>query len=812
MNNVSSRWNSVHAKLLRTIIFSFSMGILISGAILLAVGNAVLRTHMIEGLNVSGKIFADRAVASLIFLDQHSARENMSVAADLEHLDKLCLYDREGTLFAAYTGRLLSGDCNKYAPSELRPRMESVQRSIGIYIPVVDGANMLGHLYMEANTQALSRSQWLFSMVLFAALTISLLVAYLLGNKLVSRSLLSLDALYKTSLVIADNPLSQERAKKISDDEVGRVVDVFNDVLDSFSRENNALTYSEKRFRLLAENSPIGVFLKKGYSDYEYTNSRWSDITNIESSNASTFISYIDAEDRARYQRLLDRAFRTDESQIIEFSFIGPGGIERELMEYVTPVTNDENESHYIGSLLDVTELKDAQDELVKLAFYDPLTHLPNRRYFRDHLENALLKASAEGRKIAIYMTDLDEFKKVNDSLGHDVGDQLLINIAQRLHLTLGDGDVASRMGGDEFMVLVEGADDEGRLEQFSKRALAALSATASADSQSIQVSGSIGISIYPDDARSSEELIRYADIALYHAKELGGGSVSYYSKELDQKIKSRIRLEQKLRIAIRENNLDVFIQPQYVAGTREVFWGEALVRWFDEDDGFIPPEIFVPLAEETGLIYEIGDFVLNRVLKLLSQEQEALAALGISGISVNLSAKQFFSTDFSGVIARKFDEYNVLPERVEFELTETTVMDDIDKAIIVMEALRDLGCRLSIDDFGTGYSSLAYLKRFPITSLKIDKSFIQDIPVDQNDVEISCAIIALAHSLGLSVVAEGVETELQAVWLASRECEYLQGYFLDRPMSIETLLARAKSEMASGRSAIDDPLPSDGR
>lgn len=792
MGKLRNRWNSLHSKLLRTILIAFVGGIAIAGVILVILINNIARTNMIDGLNITGKIIADRSAASLIFFDQDSAAANLETAKNRQNIDFLCLYDSDGGIFTYYSSIGDTNPCESNVTPVSSNQIFEVDGNISVYMPVIDQADLIGHLYMQANTKALIRNQWILSSILLLSLAASLLVAFVLGSRMVKRSLVPLDALTKTSSIIAENPLSEERADKKSDDEVGRLVDVFNDMLDNLASENRALVFSENRFRTLSENAPIGVFLKNELGEYEYTNSRWEEITGLDADSRRSYTSFIDKDDRQEYKEKVELATTKGKAETIEYRFQNPTCGNRVLMEYISPVADENDKKYFIGSLLDVTELKVAQFELEKLAFYDPLTQLPNRRFFRDHLDLAMVRAQKENKKIAMYMTDLDEFKKVNDSLGHDIGDDLLIDIANRLRSALHEGDVVSRMGGDEFMILLDNIEDPTRLDHASHRLLEALSTTANFGSQQIQVTGSIGIAIYPTDATTPEALMRYADMALYNAKGSGGNRVSYYSGELDRQIKEKVHVEQKLRKALEEKKLDVFIQPQYRSSDRSICWGEALVRWIDDEDGFIPPDVFIPLAEEAGLIYQIGDFVADRVIQLIAESGESLTALGMEGVSINLSAKQFFDPNFVKEVDGKIKSSGVSPERIEFELTETTVMDDVDLAVKVMRELRDLGCKLSIDDFGTGYSSLAYLKRFPITSLKIDKSFIRDIPDDQNDVEIACAVIALAHTMGLTVVAEGVETEVQAKMLAEQECEYLQGYFFDRPIPIEDLLSRA--------------------
>lgn len=607
---------------------------------------------------------------------------------------------------------------------------------------------------------------------------------------LVRRFSSSLSEMYRVGLMAADDPLCEKRVAKCFDDEVGRVVDVFNDLLDKVADDPCVFKFSEKRFRTLSDKAPIGVFLRNDLGQYEYTNSRWHEITGIEKS--MSFTSCVSAADVEHYESLVRRAFIEGKTQVVEFRFLNPVRGERILMEYISHVKDESGVGRYMGSLLDVTELKIAQSELEKLAFYDPLTLLPNRRFFRDHLDLAMAKSKKENIPLAIYMTDLDEFKKVNDSLGHTSGDQLLVDISKKLGAVVSDGDVISRFGGDEFIVLIDAAEDRRQLDNKAAAVLESMTTMVNHGTSKIQITGCIGIALYPDDANTPEELFRCADMALYAAKANGRNNYSYYSQALDRKVNEKIQLENKLRAAIVDDVLEVYLQPQYLSSTKKIYWAEALVRWKDTKEGFISPNKFIPLAEETGLIFDIGDLVLDKVLCFLSEYSSTLSVLGVQGISVNLSAKQFFDTDFKEKIRGKFQYHGVSPQLIEFEITETTVMDDVDRAIEIMESLRVLGCRLSIDDFGTGYSSLSYLKKFPITSLKIDKSFIRDIPLDESDVEISCAIIALAHNMGLSVVAEGVETEIQAQFMTKYNCEYMQGFYFDKPMPFSKLLERA--------------------
>ena len=802
--NLSRRLNSVYMKLLRSVAIAIALAILVSGLTVVAIGNQNAKSDLVQGLEVITQIIADRSAASLVFRDPGAARQNLTTAANKEGVEQLCLYDANGKLFSTFSVKPENSAC--FAQDDKTTQETNVvfkANTIWMRVPVMDQGDYLGQLVLISNTDELNNRQNLYMITIVSTLFVALVIALLISRRLVNHTLAPLSELYKTARTVSKDPLSHERAKKLSQDEFGRVVDVFNSMLDAFQDESKALAMSESRFRSLSESSPVGVYQKNAAGNYLFTNPAWNDITGLTKQDADGFVERIDVRDREQYLRTLANATDFGGTQVIEFQFVAGNGDRKSLMEYMSAVQSDEKRPTIVGSLVDVTELKNAQVELEKLAFYDPLTKLPNRRFFRDHLEFSIARAATEGKKIAVYMVDLDDFKKVNDSLGHDIGDALLVKIAVQLRDAVHEQDVVSRMGGDEFMLLLDNIDDPTKLESASKRILAALQTKMDLNGHKVQVSGSIGASIFPTDAKTPEELVRFADIALYNAKAKRGGRISYYSQDLDRKIKEKLRLEQKLRYAIEHDALEVYFQPQYKSSTRKMHWGEALVRWRDPEDGFIPPDIFIPLAEETGLIHLVGDFVLTTVCRKLNENQSVFGKLGIEGVSVNLSARQFFADDLIKSIQGILSRFDIEPSMIEFELTESMVMDDVGKAIQVMESIRDLGCQLSIDDFGTGYSSLSYLKRFPITSLKIDRSFIKEIPEDKNDVEIALAIIAMAHNLGLTVVAEGVETEVQVDFLAGNECEYLQGYFFDRPMPFDELFQRA-SQVRSIKSASD--------
>lgn len=784
--------STIKRRLMRSIGYTLIVAIVLVAGILTWVGSKDAKNNLINDLSVIGQIIANRSSTAMFFAefsDKEVIEENLQSAGFHADIVLICVYDQEGQLYHHYISKISSNTCAiKQSPIRAIQVLED-QDVLRVQVPILHSGDNYGFVEIFSNNEGANQAFIKFSLTLAFTLAVALFVAYFVGGALVTNSLIPLRELFRTSQDIAASPYANIRAAKRSNDEIGDLVDVFNQILDNLESDNAALTASESRFRVLAEHAPIGIFLKNQNLELEYTNERWSDITGLAKSQADAFTNNIDSKDSSLYESVQERARSQHTPQVIEYSYTTPLGMRRILMEHLAPLADAQGFQGFVGSLLDVTELKTAQMELEKLAFYDPLTELPNRRFFRGHLELTIAAAKKYDKKLAVMMTDLDDFKKINDTFGHDAGDRLLTQIGGRLKAAASSIDVVSRMGGDEFMVLIKNVENHSHLDHKAQSILSALSEKVEINGQLVEVGGSIGIAVYPTDAISYEELIRYADIALYNAKSQGGNAISYYSSDLDKRIKDKMRMEHKLRKALDAGSLDVFVQPIYDAHTRKIAKGEALVRWFDEEDGYIPPDVFVGLAEESGLIYDLGRIVLEKVCAFISSNREKLQSLGMNSIAVNLSARQFFATQMVTAIRNMFSQYNIEPETVEFELTESMVMDDVDQAIGIMRAIRKLGCHLSIDDFGTGYSSLAYLKQFPINTLKIDQSFIKDIPDDKNDVEIAYTIIAMAHNMGLDVVAEGVETKEQWQLLKDQKCDLLQGYYFARPMRMEDIL-----------------------
>lgn len=433
-------------------------------------------------------------------------------------------------------------------------------------------------------------------------------------------------------------------------------------------------------------------------------------------------------------------------------------------------------------------------EELAHQYGHDGLTGLPNRLLFRDRMVQAMSHARRHNFCIAVILLDLDIFKRINDTLGHALGDKLLTEIALRLRDAmrnieavgkLGGDDSAitiSRLGGDEFGILLTELNNIDPISAIVQRIMEALGEKIMIESHELHITGSIGISVYPGDGDDPEALLKNADVAMYHAKQLGGNNYQFYAEKMNTTTFHHLLLENQLRQGIDKQEFVLYFQPKVDIATGRISGSEALLRWDHPERGLVPPDEFIPICEYTGMITTVGDWVLQAACEQARQWQ--LQELRGTRVAVNLSAKQFRQSDILEKIIAVLDKTGLEPSYLEIEITESTLMENAEDTIIILNSLSELGITLSVDDFGTGYSSLNYLKRFPINILKIDRSFVRDVTKDSDDAAIVTAIIAMAHSMGLRVVAEGVETEEQLAFLRALDCDEMQGYFFSRPMA----------------------------
>jgi diguanylate cyclase (GGDEF)-like protein/PAS domain S-box-containing protein len=440
---------------------------------------------------------------------------------------------------------------------------------------------------------------------------------------------------------------------------------------------------------------------------------------------------------------------------------------------------------HYVAVFSDITSIKQTQSQLEHLAHHDSLTNLPNRLLFEDRLEHAIAQAKRQKRQLAVLFLDLDRFKNINDSLGHAMGDDLLKEVATRLQNILRDDDTAARLGGDEFTVLVENIEDPSQAAVVASKIQENFKAPFMIAGRELHVTTSIGISIFPEDGEDVADLTKNADAAMYQAKEQGRNSYRYYTSELTRTAFERLLLETELRSALQQNQLLLYYQPQISMHNGEMTGAEAVLRWHHPRLGIIPPARFIPLAEESGLIHEIGNWVLQEAC----EQTRYLNRQGLFNgrMAINLSVRQIMQTDLILRFEQIIAESGCPPDMLQLEVTEGIFMGQMKHSVPVLDVFKKLGVSIAIDDFGTGYSSLSYLKQLPIDKLKIDRSFIRDMPHDSDAVAITQAIVSLGKNLGLRITAEGIETMAQQSLLQKMGCQEGQGYLYSPPVPAET-------------------------
>ena len=450
----------------------------------------------------------------------------------------------------------------------------------------------------------------------------------------------------------------------------------------------------------------------------------------------------------------------------------------------------------------DITERKRDEETIRHLAYYDALTGLPNRTLFNDRLAQALAQAYRNRQMLGLMFLDLDRLKAVNDTLGHAMGDRLLQAVSERLKGCLREGDTIARLGGDEFMLLLPGVTHLEDIAKVAQRILDALKPSFYCDGQELHTTASVGIALYPNDSKDAEALMKNADTAMYRAKELGRNNYQFYNPSMNATAFQRLSLENNLRRALQGKELTLHYQPQLNLQTGQITGAEALIRWNHPELGSISPTRFIPIAEESGLIVPVGEWVLATAIAQNKSWQES----GFSPIriAVNLSPLHFKHKDLGATIAQVLRETKLDPKYLELEVTESVIMQssdaDADAVVATMLKLKEMGVHVSIDDFGTGYSSLSYLKRFPVDTVKIDQSFIRDITTNPDDAAIAKAIISIAHSLGLRVIAEGVETEGQLNFLRSEKCDEVQGFFFSEGLPADAFAEFVRERQVARR------------
>jgi diguanylate cyclase (GGDEF)-like protein len=450
-----------------------------------------------------------------------------------------------------------------------------------------------------------------------------------------------------------------------------------------------------------------------------------------------------------------------------------------------------------IGVAMDITDRKQAEQRIAHMAHHDALTGLPNRVLLRDRIGQAIAQAHRNGTHVAVLFIDLDRFKTINDSLGHQLGDRLLQSVASRVLVCVREGDTVSRVGGDEFVIVIPALQASADAASVATKILEVLASAFHLNGVDLHVAASIGISLYPADGTDAETLMRNADTAMYHAKDSGRGNYAFFTQHMNVAAQQRLTMENALRRALENREFELHYQPLYDLRDRMITGFEALIRWNPPGRETISPAAFIPTAEESGLIIPMGEWVLREALRHAKTWQTVGRPLMVA---VNVSAKQLARSNFVERLRRQIQETGIDPAMLELEVTESVIIEGAGDARKALDQIAALGVGIAIDDFGTGYSGLAYLKRLPIDTVKIDQSFVRDLTVDPDDAAIVTAIVAMAKSLGVDTVAEGVETEEQLAHLTALGCHRAQGYLLAKPMNaaaVTKLLARTATTSA---------------
>ena len=575
---------------------------------------------------------------------------------------------------------------------------------------------------------------------------------------------------------------------------VRQVIDMWHheEQSERFRLAEQALWASETYLNAILRYSPALISVKDLDGNVVLASDHFKHMANIDETGfVGKNVFDVFPQDVAQPMWDIDAATKTKQQTFeVELDLMHKDGTLHTYLMVKFPLRNKDNNVFGVCTIgTDISErklaenaLREQQSRLNYMAFHDSLTSLPNRSLFYDRIYHGLARAKRSNSKVALLLLDIDRFKNINDSLGHDAGDLLLKAISTRLNDGVRDMDTVARLGGDEFVVVLEGVHDLNDVVFVANKLLVSLARPIDVNGHDISTTVSIGVSVYPEDGSDTDELLKNADIAMYKAKEAGKNNCQFYTKGMNATAVNYLLLENDLRRALELNQLTLHYQPQVDLHSGDLMGVEALVRWQHPDRGLVSPAHFIPLAEETGLIVPIGEWVLREAC--LQQKRWLDTGRHVGKVAINLSPRQFRQKNFPGKVEAILRETQLSAEHLELEITESCAMEHAGETINQLNQLNQMGMYLSIDDFGTGYSSLAYLQRFPIQKLKIDRSFVHDIHDDTNDAAIAKTIIGLAHSMQLSVIAEGVETEYQADWLRKQGCDQAQGFLYAKPMT----------------------------
>lgn len=567
-------------------------------------------------------------------------------------------------------------------------------------------------------------------------------------------------------------------------------LDTVHHLLRHYESANQELRASEDTYRTLFEGAPIGIFRLGAGGTLQIVNEAMAKLCGYDDpgqmlAKGSSLDEHVFFE-RDKWQQLLHSVQENGVQCGFEMEMETADGTAKWVLLNVRIVRESDGTACYEGTAEDITERKRAEERIRQLAYYDSVTGLPNRPLFEERLAAAVAEAEARNQGVALLLLELDRFKIINDSLGKVVGDRLLQEIAQRIRTALDEEITTARLGGAEFAIILQDVKSPHEVEQMARWVLTAIGSEFSFLGHSFTVSSTMGVSMFPQHGRDGHTLIERADVAMFSAKEKGPNEFQFFSEGIDHQIRERLRLENGLRLALERNELFLVYQPQIDTRTGEVSGLEALLRWQHPEIGLIPPNDFIGVAESTGLIVPIGEWVLRTACAQARKWQDA--GLPAIPVAVNVSAVQLRQPGFGELVRHILEETELHPKYLELELTEGLLMTNVDVMFTLIQDLRELGVKLTIDDFGTGYSSLNYLRQFKVNRLKIDRSFVREVPENADDAAITTAIINMAKALNLDVLAEGVENVEQLDFLRAQNCFEIQGFYFSKPMAVDQI------------------------
>ncbi len=567
--------------------------------------------------------------------------------------------------------------------------------------------------------------------------------------------------------------------------------------------EQQVLRYAEEKYRIIFEDAVIGIFQTTPEGRPLSINRALAQMHGYDSpEQLLAEVSNVACQLFVDPGRMGELAHALDENGVVRGAEVEVYRRDRTRKWLLMNLRAVRDASGHIalheGTVEDITDRKAAAERIQYLAYYDALTGLPNRTLLQDRLSKALAGARRQKDKVALLFLDLDRFKHINDSLGHSAGDLLLQDVAERLKRSTREQDTVARLAGDEFLIVLTDVKNIHDAAVAAERFMDAMTAEFVVQGHPLSISCSLGISIFPEHGTEGEILIKNADAAMYCAKDYGRDNFRFFTEEMNAQVVERLTLESSLRLALDKKELFLAYQPQMDIGTGRITGLEALLRWQHPELGLVPPDKFIRIAENSGLIMPIGEWVLRTACSQARKWQDA--GLPAVPVAVNVSAVQFRQEGFRELIRRVLHETGLAPQYLELELTESLLLSNADVRVLVLKELKLMGLKLAIDDFGTGYSSFSYLKHFPVSKIKIDRSFIRDVAVNPDDAAITTAIISMARSLNLKVIAEGVENEAQVSFLRAHHCDEIQGYYFSKPLSTDGVVDKLRDTAGQGQ------------